>query len=263
MAGEMTGPTAETPVVDAHVSDPALGDAPAPQSEPGDTERAHPEPPVEAPATEVVAELPDTASADGRIPVLVPGSTLDEQARIVGNYRWIELRLFEILGAWVSSEAVDEARLLFDVYSAQHAWHAELWADRLPVLDEVDPATLTVPPSAEVERLLVLLSGDTQAGGTLLRLVGLARVVIPRLIAGYGVHLRHARPAADGPVVRSLRLVVRDEIESWQVLESLVQTLVHRPHDIAVVTAHQQAMEEVLAGIGPGLVPWSGVEPTA
>jgi hypothetical protein len=186
---------------------------------------------------------------------------LEAQASVIGSYQWIERRLFEVLGGWVTSEPVAEARLMFDVYSQQHAWHAELWAARLPVLDGLDPATLTLPPSVEVDRLLALMAGGAPgrapaAGGTLLRLVGLARVVLPRLIAGYGLHLRRAAPVADGPVVRSLRLVIRDEIEAWQATETLVQTLVGRPHDIAVVTAHQQALEEVLAGIGPGLVPW-------
>jgi hypothetical protein len=156
---------------------------------------------------------------------------------------------------------VAEAQLVFDIYSQQHAWHAELWAERLPVLESLDPATLTRPPSVEVDKLLGMLAGGAPgqapaAGGTLLRLVALARVVLPRLIAGYGLHLRRAAPVADGPVVRSLRLVMRDEIEAWQATETLVQTLVDRPHDIAVVTAHQQILEEVLAGIGPGLVPW-------
>ncbi len=113
-----------------------------------------------------------------------------------------------------------------------------------------------------MDRLLALLAGGAPgrappaAGGTLLRLVGLARVVLPRLVAGYGLHLRRAAPVADGPVVRSLRLVMRDEIEAWQATETLVESLVSRPHDIAVVTAHQQTLEEVLAGTGPGFVPW-------
>jgi hypothetical protein len=198
---------------------------------------------------------------EASVPAGSAALTLEEQGRVIGGYQWIERRLFEVLGGWVVSEAVAEARLVFDVYSQQHAWHAELWADRLPVLDSLDPATLTLPPSVEVDRLLALLAGGSPGqapagGGTLLRLVGLARVVLPRLIAGYGLHLRRAAPVADGPVVRSLRLVVRDEVEAWQATETLVQTLVHRPHDIAVVTAHQQSLEEVLAGIGPGLVAW-------
>lgn len=186
---------------------------------------------------------------------------LEAQARVVGGYQWIERRLFEVLGGWVLSEPVAEARLVFDVYSQQHAWHAELWAERLPVLDGLDPATLTVPPTPEVDSLLARLAGgvaghDPAAGGTLLRLVGLARVVLPRLVTGYGLHLRRAAPVADGPVVRSLRLVMRDELEAWQATETMVESLVSRPHDIAVVTDHQQALEEVLVGTGPGFVPW-------
>jgi hypothetical protein len=211
--------------------------------------------------TEAMALAVEGLTTDSPAPAGVGALPLEEQAHIIGSYQWIERRLFEVLGGWVTSEPVPEARLVFDVYSQQHAWHAQLWAERLPVLDGLDPATLTLPPNIEVDRLLLLLAGGAPghtpaAGGTLLRLVGLARVVLPRLISGYGLHLRRAAPVADGPVVRSLRLVVRDEIEAWQTMETLVQTLVHRPHDIAVVTAHQQALEEVLAGIGPGLVPW-------
>jgi hypothetical protein len=183
------------------------------------------------------------------------------QGRVIGAYQWIERRLFEVLGGWVTTEALPEARLVFDVYSQQHAWHAELWSDRLPVRDGLDPATLTVAPRAEVDRLFAHLAGGTggrapAGGGTLLRLVGLARVVLPRLITGYRLHLRRVSPVADAPVARSLRLVVRDELEAWQTVEALVQSLVSRPHDVAVVTAHQQALEETLAEAGPGLVPW-------
>jgi hypothetical protein len=210
---------------------------------------------------EPVRAMVDAVSADGSPGAGAGALRLEDQARVVGGYEWIERRLFEVLGGWVPSEPVAEARVAFDLYSRQHAWHAELWSARLPVLDGLDPATLAIPPSAEVDRLLVRLAGAPPGeapalGGTLLRLVGLARVVLPRLIAGYGLHLRRAAPVADAPVVRSLRLVVRDEIEAWQAMETLVQTLVDRPHDIAVVTAHQQSLEEVLAGIGPGLVPW-------
>ena len=84
---------------------------------------------------------------------------LDVQARLVGSYQWVERRLFEVLGAWVASEPVSEARVLFDVYSQQHAWHAELFADRLPALDSVDPDSLVLPPSAEVDRMLATLAG--------------------------------------------------------------------------------------------------------
>jgi hypothetical protein len=204
-----------------------------------------------------------------------PALPLDVQARLVGSYAWVERRLFEILGSWVASEPVPEARVLFDLYSQQHAWHAELFADRLPALDSVDPDALVLAPSAEVERMLAMVTGvasdtgpsvsesvtgpdemDLSSGGTLPRLVGVGRVVLVRLITGYTVHLRRIAPVADAPLVRCLRLVLRDETEQWQAIEALTQALLRRPHDVAVVTGHQQRLEQLIAESGAGLVPW-------
>jgi hypothetical protein len=166
--------------------------------------------------------------------------------------------------------------VLFDVYSQQHAWHAELFAERLPALDSVDPDTLVVPPTAELDRLLNVLAGvvpddehtavhgallgrdgvGMAAGGTLPRLVGVGRVVLPRLVTGYTLHLRRVSTVAEAPTARCLRLVLRDETEQWQALEALTQALLRRPHDVAVVTGHQQRLEAMIAGAGAGLVPW-------
>jgi hypothetical protein len=188
------------------------------------------------------------------------GLTLLDSARIIGGYRWIEARLFEVLGSWVTTETVDDARLLFDVQSQLHAWHSELWAERLPSVEGVtDPDSVTVAPNEGVEELVSELGGshDGEFGsGTLVRLVGLARVVLPRLLSGYLRHQRLAVPASDAPVVRALRLTIVDEIEAWQQTELMVQVLIRRPHDVAVVTAYQQHLESLIAGSGPGLVPW-------
>jgi hypothetical protein len=206
-----------------------------------------------------------------------PALSLEAAARLVGSYQWVERRLFEVLGSWVASEPVPEAQLLFDVYSQQHAWHAELFADRLPALDSIDAESLVVAPSAEVDRMLAVLAGvvpdddsdnsdaddtprggrlEVHAGGTLPRLVGIGRVVLARLVTGYALHLRRVSAVADAPVTRCLRLVLRDETEEWQALEALTQALLRRPHDVAVVTRHQQRLEEMIAEAGAGLVPW-------
>ncbi len=200
------------------------------------------------------------------------GLRLEDSAGLVGHYRWMEHRLFETLGGWVTTEPVTEARLFYDVQSQQHQWHAALWEERLPVLDGFDPEQLTAAPTSEIDRLFSLLArgasavddrgpdlASPHAGGTLLRLAGLGRVVLPRLIAGYSLHLQRATDVSDAPVIRALELVIRDEIQAWRTVEAMLQSLVRRPHDLAVVTAHQQALETLALGV-PGLVPWSAGE---
>jgi hypothetical protein len=189
-----------------------------------------------------------------------------ELQRFLGACVWVERRSFEVLGSWVINEAVPQARVAFDVQGLQHAWHAELLAERLPAVGDSDPSIAVLPPSAEVDRLFVGLGGGIPAqeegtigavsGGTLLRLVGLARVLLPRLVAQYTRHLQRCSPVADAPLARALRLVLLDDQQAWQSCETMVQALVRRPHDVAVVTSHQQALEELVAESGPGLVPW-------
>ena len=201
-----------------------------------------------------------------------PALSLHAQARLVGGCHWVERRLYEILGTWVESESSAEAQLLFDVYSQQHAWHAGLFAERLPVSHALAGDVASALADGLERMFDILARGASDGGGiaaaaadgrgasagTLLRLAGLSRVVLPRLVAGFTLHLRRGRPVADAALLRAVRLTMRDEIEEWQVLEALVQSLVRGPHDVEVVTAHQARLEAVVAGGEPGLVPWPG-----
>lgn len=193
----------------------------------------------------------------GVVPAGRLGLPLEQAARLAGSYCWVERRLFAVLGTWAPADPVPEARALFDVLSQQHAWHAELWSERLPVLDAVEPEALTVAPDADVERLFDVLSGP---GGTLLRLASLARVVLPRLVVGYALHLRRSSSTSDAPTVRLLRLVLADETDAWVACEAMIQHLVHRPSDVAAVTQRQQELEALIAHGHPGLVPWHVVD---
>jgi hypothetical protein len=198
---------------------------------------------------------------------------LGETAALVGEYRWIEHALYRQLGAWVTDTPVAAVQIHLDAQSMRHSWHAELWAERLPVLTGADPDGLTVP-SPGAAALFAVLSGEptpaTGAGSTwppadqsterpaaLHRLAGLYRVVLPRLVVSYQRHLRVASPVTDGPVARALRLVLNDEIDDWHAGERLIQRLVTRPHDVAVVHDFTRTLESALVGAGArsGLVP--------
>jgi hypothetical protein len=188
----------------------------------------------------------------GQAPRSLP---LPVTASLVGGYRWIEQRLFELLGGWAAEARPPELRVRLDEQSARHAWHASLWADRLPVRDGVSADELTVAPAGAASVLAVL---DESRSDTTPLLAGLYRVVLPRLVTGYTRHLGATAPISDGPVIRALRLVLTDETEDWHAGERLVQDLLTQREEVAAASALVQKLESaaVEAGSGEGLTGW-------
>ena len=206
--------------------------------------------------------------------------TLDATAVLVGEYRWIEHALYRLLGEWVTDMPIAAVQVHLDAQSMRHAWHAELWAERLPVLAGANPDAWTTP-SAPTTALFAALSGVAPPAqgpgslwppaeenvfghpGALPRLAALYRVVLPRLVTSYERHLQVVSPMTDAPVARALRLVLNDEVEDWHAGERLVERLVSRPHDVAAVYEFLQRLEAVVVGAGAtsGLVAIPGPVP--
>lgn len=218
------------------------------------------------------AALADSASDASAVADEVLPLPLADAAALIGEYRWIEDALYRLLGQWVVDMPLATVQVHLDAQSMRHAWHAELWGDRLPVRDGFDPDVLTVS-SAPSAALVRALSGqdagedgdpaqpwspDHPSGhpGALPQLAGLYRVALPRLVVSYERHLRSIAPVTDAPVARALRLVLNDEIEDWRAGEHMVQRLVTRPHDVVAVHEFLQHLESavVVAGATSGLV---------
>ena len=51
---------------------------------------------------------------------------VEDSARRVGHYKWIEMRLFEVLGGWVATVPELDVKIKLGVHCYKHAWHAEL-----------------------------------------------------------------------------------------------------------------------------------------
>lgn len=152
-------------------------------------------------------EGPSAVEALGTAPGGV-ALTLHQAAELVGAYRWTEERLFALTGRWSTDAGMaPEAQVHLYEASSQHAWHADLWTDRLPALDGFDRDAVTRPSGPVLGPLLGALEAERAAPG---RLAGLSRVVLPELAAVYRGHLRRAVPVTDGPVIRTLHLVLAD-----------------------------------------------------
>jgi hypothetical protein len=181
---------------------------------------------------------------------------LHQSAELLGAYCAIERSLFELTGSLATqAETVAEIGVYLDSLSTEHAWHAEMWADRLPVVSGIDAQALVVVPTAAGEVLEELASG-----GQVEKMAGLFRVVLPRLIASYAYHEAYASAASEPPTRRALRLVLRDEAEALVAGEALVQGLLGTPEAVVATGQTVIRLESrlVQAGVLLGLVPWPG-----
>lgn len=184
---------------------------------------------------------------DDPVPATPAALPLREAARVLGGYRWLEARLFEVLGGWVRSTPEPEVKLLLDAHAHQHAWHAELWLARLPELRELHPDEVTAPATPALADVVARVAA---ADGSLLRLVGVHRVVLPHLVTTYARHLARTAPVADAAVIRSLRLVLADEREAWEAGEAAIHGLLTDPAAVAAAAAHQGELEALLVAAG-------------
>jgi hypothetical protein len=205
-----------------------------------------------------------------------------------GAFHWTERRLYELTGAWAVAPAVPaEIRLHLFETSGQHAWHAQLWWDRLPVLAGVDRELWSRPAGRVVGPMLASLvpsststedrreGGDARGGepgphddggwpdlDTRLDGVGflavLCRLVLPRLGGSYRRHAEELVAATDRPSARALGFVLRDEAEQVdrgeEVLRALERDGAVKSTTGSVVQAYELAVRAIEQG--EVLLPW-------
>jgi hypothetical protein len=189
----------------------------------------------------------------------LPGAfTVEETAKRVGNYKWIEMRLFEALGGWVATVPELDVKMRLGTHCYKHAWHSELWHKRLPELREMNPERLTAPPNDEMVAFVAAMTEPESPAQTIEKLVGVYRVLIPHKIAAYTYHLNNTSTITDAPTIRSLKLALNDEFEDWRDGEMLLQSLLETDEEVDRATRHQAQLEKLImraGGIaGPGSI---------
>lgn len=181
----------------------------------------------------------------------LPGSfTVEESARRVGNYKWIEMRLFEALGGWVATVPELDVKLRLGTHCYHHAWHAELWHKRLPELREMNPERLTKPANDEMVTFMAALTDPTDPSLTIEKLVGVYRVLVPHLMAAYTYHRNNTSTITDAPTIRSLDFAIADDIADWRDGEMLLQSMILTPDDVERAARHQAKLETLLVAAG-------------
>jgi hypothetical protein len=181
----------------------------------------------------------------------LPGAfDVDETARRVGHYAWVETKLFEALGGWVATVPELDVKLRLGTHTYHHAWHADLFRKRLPELREMKPERLTVAPNPELEAFVEALTEPEAAELTIEKLVGVYRVLIPHKIAAYTYQMNNTSRITDAPTIRILNFILQDEFDDWRDGEMLIQSLLRSPDDAARAAAHQGRLEAMMVAAG-------------
>ena len=181
----------------------------------------------------------------------LPGSfTVEETARRVGNYKWVEMRLFEAMGGWVATVPELDVKLRLGTHCYHHAWHAELWHKRLPELREMNQERLTVAANPEMETFMAAMTEPTGADQTIEKLVGMYRVLIPHKVAAYTYHRNNTSTITDAPTIRSLEFALRDEMGDWCDGEMMLQSMILSTADVERAARHQAHLESLLVAAG-------------
>ena len=180
----------------------------------------------------------------------LPGAfTVDETARRVGHYKWVEMKLFEALGGWIATVPELDVKMRLGTHCYHHAWHADLWNKRLPELREMNTDRLTLPAEGMEEFIAAMTEPEAQEL-TIEKLVGVYRVLIPHKIAAYTYHLNNTSSITDAPTMRSIRLILQDEFEDWRDGEMLIQSLIETDEEVERAAAHQVKLEKLILAAG-------------
>jgi hypothetical protein len=149
------------------------------------------------------------------------GWLVTENARRFSNYHHAERELVHLLGGWVARIPETAVKILVGTHIWDDAQHLEAIHQRLKELRY--PSELPACPSVEYAAFLDTLD---QAEDTAQFLVGIYRILKPRLIAACQLHLSQCDPLIDEPSIRLLQRIIADEtravLEGRQALDALV-----------------------------------------
>jgi len=132
-----------------------------------------------------------------------------ELAGIAARAIAVELVLFEAFGRWTSTTSQAGAKPVMAAISRRHAWHAELWRERLPLIPDADADELVAGARSHLGPLVdALATFDALPSGP--GRLAVAGVVAPELARQYRAVSDAIDPMIDAPTHRVLELVIGD-----------------------------------------------------
>lgn len=142
---------------------------------------------------------------------------IDELARRITHWQAIEISAARLLGEWIPTAEPLSLRSLMAAWARNFTWHAELWAERLPVVPGADwsPSNSNASSAHLVVDAVVSPAAAVQI---------LLDEVWDRLIDELRTAAAGIDPRLDGPTHRTIELVLVDLEQDRQQAHSVVST---------------------------------------
>jgi hypothetical protein len=170
--------------------------------------------------------------------------TVNDRARAVGTFRFIEVKLMELVAAWTPITPEMEAKVMFGRHIWDFAQHADSLGKRTFELRQKEHYTLPADPA-----YVALLNRVAQMHGTVERISALYDTVLPGLVRRYESYVSGTDPILDEPTVVIMERIVADLKRQSAQARALLREL-----GMAPVTQEPLALEESrlahLAGVG-------------
>ena len=128
-----------------------------------------------------------------------------ERGEHVATYRWISVRLMEMLAAWVPTTPEMEVKLVFGAHIWDMAQHADIFGKRTHELRL--PPQHSLKPSEDYVNFVADLGATTATDN---RIAAFYDCLLPSLERRFRLYLSRVDPMLDGPTVRILERILFD-----------------------------------------------------
>ena len=170
--------------------------------------------------------------------------SVNERARTVATFRFIEVRIMEIVAAWTPSTPEMEVKVLFGRHIWGFAQHADALGKRTFELRQ--PMHYTVAPEQAYLEFLTTVAALRTTGD---RIGSLYDVVLPGLIRRYEAYVAQTDPILDEPTVVIMERIVSDLKRQIQESKKLQAEVGPFPANVTPLGQQEQSIDRfVTAG---------------
>jgi hypothetical protein len=168
--------------------------------------------------------------------------SVPERAASIATFRFIEVKLMELVAAWTPSTPEMEVKVMFGRHIWDFAQHADILGKRTFELRLPEQHSRRA-----AEHYVTMLQSAVAVKGTSERLAALYDAIMPGLERRYRAYISATDPILDEPSIIILERLLRDYDKQRREADTLRSTLKLQKADAQTFVAADRAIESVVA----------------